>query len=177
MVEDPSVIRSDALSKQLGIEFIQGIRYRIQITPSEHGLDMRFTVTDLTDLPFHNLDNFPCPGHPANQRRQALHDRNELGEGLRDLSQRGRSPLHPFSRFHTSARTGRDQNGPREDRARRRHARTSPENTGFSATSKEAPWRVRAAPSRRKDSLEEGPCVLVAAAACVHLYPSGGIPF
>ena len=63
--EDFEIIRSDALSKQLGIEFIQEIRYRIQITPSEHGLDLRFTVTNLTDLPFHNLDNFPCLGHPS----------------------------------------------------------------------------------------------------------------
>lgn len=58
--EDFEIINSYERAEEFGIIFIQGIHYRVFISPAEHGLDLRFTATNLSDQTLHNVDNFPC---------------------------------------------------------------------------------------------------------------------
>ena len=47
------------------LAFIQGIRYRVTITPSSHGLDLSFTASNIGDHTFHDVTVFPRLGHPS----------------------------------------------------------------------------------------------------------------
>jgi predicted GH43/DUF377 family glycosyl hydrolase len=63
--EDLVAICAYANTRAYGLSFIQGIRYRVLITPSADGLDLRFTATNLGDRTFHNVVVFPCLGYPT----------------------------------------------------------------------------------------------------------------
>jgi hypothetical protein len=62
---DLEAISAYSLTKEFSLVFIQGIRYRVMLTPAEHGLAMKLTATNLSDQTFHNLVVFPCLGHPS----------------------------------------------------------------------------------------------------------------
>jgi len=63
--KDFEILRSSGLGETLGLVFIRGIHYRVQITPSQDGLDLRFTATNIGARPLHNVVAFPCLGHPT----------------------------------------------------------------------------------------------------------------
>jgi len=63
--EDFEVIAAYTHAKSFGLQFIQGLRYRVMIWPTEDGLALKFTAMNLSDRAFHNLVAFPCLGHPS----------------------------------------------------------------------------------------------------------------
>ena len=63
--EDFEVIRGYEQAAAFGLKFIQGIHYRMMISPSADGLSLKFTATNTGDQTLHNLIIFPCLGHPS----------------------------------------------------------------------------------------------------------------
>ena len=57
---DFAVIRTYPHAAEFGLKFIQGIAYRVMVTPSEAGLELQFTAQNLTDGGLHNVTVFPC---------------------------------------------------------------------------------------------------------------------
>jgi len=63
--EDFAVISAYERAEEFGLRFIQGIHYRVMLIPAEHGIDVRFTATNLGETTLHNLVAFPCLGRPS----------------------------------------------------------------------------------------------------------------
>jgi|GEM_PF-234258 len=62
---DLEVLRFHKMAVEHGLQFIGGIWYRVMITPSLDGLDLRLTLTNRSDRVFHNVTAFPCLGNPS----------------------------------------------------------------------------------------------------------------
>jgi predicted GH43/DUF377 family glycosyl hydrolase len=62
---DFETISAYSHTKDFGLIFIRGIHYRVLLTPTEDGLALKFTATNLSDQTFHDLVVFPCLGHPS----------------------------------------------------------------------------------------------------------------
>lgn len=56
---------ADPMTKKLGVKFVMGIRFRTMITPCEHGLEIEFAATNLSDQTICNVTAFPCLGKPS----------------------------------------------------------------------------------------------------------------
>ena len=48
-----------------GMGFIQGLHYRVIITHTEYGLDLKFTAKNVSDRTFHHVVGIPCLGFPS----------------------------------------------------------------------------------------------------------------
>lgn len=62
---DFSVISAYEQAAEFGMVFIQGLHYRIIVTHTEHGLDMKFTAKNVSDRAFHHVVGIPCLGFPS----------------------------------------------------------------------------------------------------------------
>ncbi len=52
---DFKVISAYSAAKAFGLVFIQGIRYRVSLTPAASGLDLAFTARNVGKRPLHNI--------------------------------------------------------------------------------------------------------------------------
>lgn len=70
---DFDVISRYEQAEAFGLKFIQGIHYRVMISPTEAGLALRFTATNRRRETLHNVNAFPCLGMPSpNFRDEAM---------------------------------------------------------------------------------------------------------
>lgn len=62
---DLAVLKQDTRSAELGLDFIQGIWFRVLIDHVKQGLDLKFTVKNISAKPWHHVVGVPCLSHPS----------------------------------------------------------------------------------------------------------------
>ena len=95
--EDFAVISSYPDAEKAGLRFIQGLRYRVSLTPSDVGVEMEFEATNRGASAFHNVTIFPCLGHPSANFEDAGLERTYIvtDEGLTPLCDTDRGTGDP----------------------------------------------------------------------------------
>jgi len=89
---DFKIISAYPAAKAFGLVFIQGIRYRVSLTPAAHGLDLAFAARNVGKRPLHNIVAFPCLGRPSPNFQDSELKRTFI------LTEQGLTPLEDTDR-------------------------------------------------------------------------------
>jgi hypothetical protein len=104
---DFQIISSWEHARSFGLVFIQGIHYRVTLTPSEHGLELRFSATNLSERTFHNVVVFPCLGHPTDNFQDQRMERTFIvtSDGVTPLCKTNRGTGDPVrTHYHVAGK-------------------------------------------------------------------------
>jgi predicted GH43/DUF377 family glycosyl hydrolase len=113
--KDFEIISGNTQLAGFGLEYIQGIHYRIIITPTDEGLSLKFTATNLSEQTFHRIDNFPCLGQPSPHFQDEKLERTFIitDQGITPLKDTDRGTGDPCrTHFHIEDKPGRKYYGP-----------------------------------------------------------------